>query len=408
MREAIAQGAAAIRANPLRSTLGALAIAVAVATIVIVVTALDGVRRYAEATTARTFGSDTFLIAQVASPGRVSRRQLLEQLARNPPITRSELGFLSRYAGERVIYAPNAQARADVTRASRKIDDVAVTGTTSTLKDIRDLNLIEGRFFNTDEDQSGAQVAVIGADLVDALFAPGTAVGQSIRIAGRRFDVVGVQGRIGSGGAGGGSVDKYAWIPLRAYERAFGAPRSLQIFAKSPSGATIVAEDHASTSMRAARSLGPGVADSFDLLAPDAARGFVASLSSRIGAAATPISLMALLAAIVVVTNTVLVSVTQRTRDIGVRRAVGARRGQIVREILAESILLALGGGMAGVTVALLLMAAVAAALPIPLITSMNTIAVALIAATGSGLAAGWYPAVRATRIDIVNAIRSE
>jgi putative ABC transport system permease protein len=406
MREAIIQGAAAVRANPLRSALGALAIAVAVATIVIVVTALDGVRRYAETTTARTFGSDTFLIAQVASPGRVSRRELLDQLARNPVITRSELGYISRYASDRVVYAPNAQARAGVTRGSRKIDDVAVTGTTSTLAEIRDLEIVEGRFFSADDDRSGAQVVVIGADVVDALFAPGVAVGQSVRIAGRRFDVIGVQGRIGSGGAG--SVDKYAWIPLRAYERAFGAPRRLQIFARSPRGATIAAEDHARTSMRAARSLRPGVDDNFDVLAPEAARGFVANLSSRIGAAATPISMMALLAAIVVVTNTVLVSVTQRTREIGVRRAVGARRGQIIREILAESVLLSLGGGLGGVSAALLLMALVAAAVPIPLVTTPGTVAVALIAAAGSGLAAGWYPAVRATRLDIVTAIRSE
>lgn len=406
MREALVQAAIAVRTNPLRSILGALAIAVAVATIVIVVTALDGVRRYAETTTARTFGSDTFLIAQIASPGRVSRRQLQEQLTRNPPITRSEVGFLSRYAGDRVVYAPNAQARAEVTRGARQIDSVAITGTTSTLAEIRDLNIVEGRFFGAEEDRSGAQVAVIGADVVDALFPSGTAIGQPIRIAGRRFDVIGRQGRIGSGGDG--SVDKYVWIPLRSYERAFGAPRTLQIFAKSPAGATVDAEDHARTSLRAARSLRPRVDDTFDVLAPEAARGFVASLSSRIGAAAAPISLMALLAAIVVVTNTVLVSVTQRTRDIGVRRAVGARRRQIVREILAESVLLALGGGVAGVAVALLLMAAVAAVLPIPLIASLPTIGVALIAAAGSGLVAGWYPAVRATRLDIVAAMRSE
>ena len=406
MREAIRQGAIAVRANPLRSSLGALAIAVAVATIVIVVTALDGVRRYAETTTARTFGSDTFLIAQVASPGRVPRRQLREQLARNPPITRGELGFLSRYASDRVLYAPNAQTRAEVTRADRELDDVAVTGTTSTLAAIRDLNIVGGRFFRADEDRAGAQVAVIGADVVDALFAGDAAIGASIRIAGRRFEVIGVQGRIGSGGAG--SVDKYAWIPLRAYERAFGAPRTLQIFAKSPGGLPVDAEDHARISMRAARALRPGVADTFDVLAPEAARSFVASLSSRIGAAAAPISMMALLAAIVVVTNTVLVSVTQRTREIGVRRAVGAQRGQIVREILAESMLLSLGGGVAGVAGAGLLMAALAAALPIPLDASVQTIALAVVAAAGSGLAAGWYPAVRATRLDIITALRSE
>lgn len=406
MGEAIVQGALAVRSNPLRSTLGALAIAVAVATIVLVITALDGVRRYAETTTARTFGSDTFLIAQVASPGRVPRRELQAQLARNPPVTRTEIGFLLRYAGQRVLYAPNAQARADVTSNGRRIEDVGVTGTTSALADIRDLNIVEGRFFRGSEDQDGSLVAVIGADVVDALFAPASPIGQPLRIAGRRFTVIGVQGRAGSGGAG--SLDKYVWIPLGAHERAFGAPRSLQIFARSAAGTPVAAEDHARVSLRAARSLRPGVTDTFDILAPEAARGFVATLSQRIGAAAAPISLMALIAAIVVVTNTVLVSVTERTRDIGVRRAVGARRDQIVREILAESVWLSLGGGFAGVTGAVLLTAALAAVLPMPLIVSPWTIVVALGAAAGSGLAAGWYPAVRATRLDVITALRSE
>lgn len=404
--EALVQGAFSIRANRLRSALGGLAIAAAVATIVIVVTALEGVRLYTEATTARTFGSDTFLIAQIASPGRVSRRQLQEQLARNPPIVRSELSFLNRYAQSRVIYAPNAQTRADVVRGARALDDVAVTGTTATLADIRDLNLEAGRFFSAAEDRDGAQVAVIGADVVDALFTLESPIGGSIRIAGRRFDVIGVQGRVGSGGAG--SVDKYVWIPLRAYERAFGAPRSLQIFAKSPNRMTTEAEDHAQTSLRAARSLGPGIANTFDVLAPEAARGFVANLSQRVGAAAAPISLMALLAAIVVVTNTVLVSVTQRIREIGVRRALGARRQQIMMEILAESTLLSLGGGFAGVMAATALMAAAAIVVPIPLVIAPATVVVALVAAAGAGLAAGWYPAARATRLDVIAALRSE
>ncbi len=99
MREAIVQAAGTVRANPLRSSLGALAIAVAVATIICVNTALDGIRRYAEQTTARTFGSNTFLIAQVASPGRVSRRELREQLERNPPISRLDAAQLTRLAG---------------------------------------------------------------------------------------------------------------------------------------------------------------------------------------------------------------------------------------------------------------------------------------------------------------------
>ena len=406
MNDIIVQGAYALRANPLRSALGALAIAVAVATIVIVTAALDGIRRYAEVNTARTFGSNTFVIAQIASPGRVSRRQLQDQLARNPPIRRSETAALSRYAAEVTSYAPNAQVRADVARGSRLIEDAPVVGTTSALAEIRDLSLVAGRFFRPDEDAGGAQVAVIGADVVDTLFAPGPAIGQGIRLAGRRFEIIGVQGRIGGGG---GSQDKYVWIPMRAHERAFGAPLTLQVFAAGREAVpTQQAEDHARVSLRAIRALGPGVADNFDVLAPEAARGFVANLSQRIGAAAGPISLMALLAAIVVVTNTVLVSVTQRTREIGIRRALGARRRRLVGEVLAEAGLMGIIGGAAGSAGAVLLLQVVSAVTPIPVGVAPGTLAFALAAAAGSGIAAGWYPAVRANRLTIIDALRSE
>jgi putative ABC transport system permease protein len=405
--EAAAQGAAAVRGNPLRAGLGALAIAVAVATIVLVVTALDGVQRYARQTTARTFGSDTFLIAQVGAPGRVPRRVLREQLQRNPPIRRSELAFLERYAGGVVEYAPNAQTRADLTRGGSTIENAAVTGTTWQLANLRDLAIERGRFFRPDEDERGEQVVVIGSEIAEALF-PGTdPLGQSLRLAGRGFTVIGVQQRQGQ--SGGTSLDRYAWIPLRAYERAFGSPRTLQVFARAADGRLPVeGEDRARISLRARRSLGPGAPDTFDILTPDGARGFVAELSERIGAAAGPIALMALLAAIIVVTNTVLVSVTQRTREIGVRRALGATRRQISLEVLAESALVAVIGGAAGTIAAVGLVAVLARVLQIPLTVRASTVAWSLAASALSGLAAGWYPARRAVRQDVIAAIRAE
>lgn len=401
------QGVAAAAAHRLRSSLGALAIAAAVATIVIVVAALDGVAAYARTTTSRAFGSDTFLIAQVASPGRVSRRELQEQLQRNPAIRRIELTAMERLAGGMVEYAPNAQTTAEVAAGGRTYENGAVTGTWSTLADLRDLAIVRGRFFRTDEDRSGAQVAVIGADVADTLYPGQDALGKAIRLAGRRFEVIGLQDRLGN--SGGASLDRYVWIPLSAYERAFGSPRSLQIFAKTTAGRPSVdGEDRARISLRAARRLEPGVTDTFDLLTPDAARGFVLNLSQRIGAAAGPISAMALLAAIVVVTNTVLVSVTTRTREIGVRRALGASRAQIMQEVLSEAVVVAVVGGAVGVAVAAALVQLLASALGVPIGVSVTTLVVAISAAGLSGILAGWYPARRATRLDVITALRTE
>jgi putative ABC transport system permease protein len=393
--------------NRLRAGLGALAIAVAVATQVLVVAALDGVAVFAERTTARAFGSDTFLLAQVASPGRISRRELQDQLQRNQPLSRTDRRFLEAHAEGLVEYAPSVQTVAEVTSGNRVYETAAVSGTTSALAGMRDLAIAHGRFLSQDDDRAGALVAVIGADVADTLFPTSDALGQAIRIAGRRFTVVGVQTRLGT--SSGTSLDRFVWIPFRAWERAFGVPRTIPIFAKAAPGVTAqAAEDRARASLRARRQLAPGTPDTFDILTPDAARGFVANLSQRIGIAAGPISLMALLAAIIVVTNTVLVSVTQRTREIGVRRALGASRAQIMREVVAESALTTVIGGVAGLLVAAGLVAVAAPAIGLPLDVRVSTVALSLAASAASGLLAGWYPARRAIRLSVVEAMRVE
>ena len=223
-----------------------------------------------------------------------------------------------------------------------------MNGTEWTLPDIRDIGIDRGRFITRDEDVSGAQVVVVGRSVVDALFPDRDPIGQSVRIGGRGFRVVGVQ--VAQGTAGGQSLDRYVWMPLEDVRENRLAPRPA--FRCSPperaTSSVTDAEAHARVSMRARRHLGPGAEDTFDIITPEASRTFVARITEQIGAAGPPISLMALIAAMVVVTNTTLVSVTERTREIGVRRAVGARRGNVIVETLAESLLVALVGGAAG------------------------------------------------------------
>jgi putative ABC transport system permease protein len=405
--EALKQAIASLRGYPLRTALGLLAILVAVATICIVVTALDGVKEFARVSAERAFGSDTFVVAQVASSGQISRRELEEKLKRHLPIRRGDVRFLERQNEGRVLYAPNAQRGGDVTRGSFEFENAAITGTTADLAAIRDLGIVSGRFFDPTEDVRGAQVVVVGADVVDALFPSGDPVGQAVRVAGRGFTVIGVQGRLGT--SGGASLDRSVWMPLVAFERAFGAPATLQVFARADAGVSVQeAEDAARITMRARRNLAPGETDTFDILTPDSARSFVQRVTERTGVAAVPIAVMALLAAIVVVTNTTLVSVSQRTREIGVRRALGATRTQISYEVIAESLIVAIGGGTLGLLLVLALTSVAGEVAGLALRVRPSTMAWSLLASVVSGLAAGWYPARRAVKVDVISAIRTD
>ena len=205
------------------------------------------------------------------------------------------------------------------------------------------------------------------------------------------------------------SLDRYVWMPIGAFERVFGPPATLQIFSKatdlSQSGE---AEDHARISMRARRHLGPDAPDNFDIITPEASRSFVAAITERLGAAAPPISLMALVAAIVVVTNTTLVSVTERTREIGIRRALGAARSNVLVETIAEATVIALVGGTIGLAGAAVLISIVAGPLGVDLSLDWLTALGSVAAAGVSGIVAGWYPARRAVAMDVINALRQE
>ncbi|MGD8895154.1 MAG: ABC transporter permease [Acidobacteriota bacterium] len=406
-REVITQATRTAVAHPLRSGLGALAMAVGVATVATVIMALDGLAVFARTTTARAFGADTFVLARIASPGSIGRRELEEKLGRNPLLRRSDLRFLERWAGEDVFYAGSARREGEATMGSRTFENAAITGTSAALADIRDLAVERGRFLSREDETRAGAVVVIGRDLADTLFPGLDPVGRKLRVAGRAFEVIGVQARLGT--TAGASQDRYLWMPLTTWERLYGAPEALQVFARSRDTArTTEAEDRTRATMRARRRLQPGVTDTFDILSPTATRGFVASLTERVSAASLPLSAMALLASIVVVTNTTLVSVTQRTREIGVRRALGATRRQIVREVLVESTLIALVGGTAGILVVLGASSAVRAGAAVPLSLGPSTALWSFGSAALAGVLSGLYPAQRASRIDIVAAVRAE
>jgi putative ABC transport system permease protein len=380
--------------------------AAAVATTAVVQTGLNGLERSARDAGARAFGTDSFVITRIAT-GNLSRREVAERLARNAVITRGDVRFLDRVANQRVVYAATAQRPGNVSAGSRTFENATLNGTQATLFDIRDVGIARGRAFTAAEEVQAAPVIIIGDGVAKVLFPGVDPLDRLARIAGRGFRVIGVQAPQGSGG--NVPLDRYVWMPITAYERAFGAAPALQVFAK-PVGAatTTAAEDHSRVSMRARRQLAAGAPDSFDIITPEASRSFVAAITARIGSAGPPISLMALVAAIVVVTNTTLVSVTQRTREIGIRRAVGASRTSVLGETLAESSLIAVAGGGAGLAVAAVLLWTVSGSVGIAVALEWRTALGSLAAAALSGTAAGWYPARRAAALDVIAALRQE
>ncbi len=407
IRESFSQGWAVVREYRLRSFLGALAMAAAVIALAGIATGLDVLASFAARTAARTIGSDVFTIAKVGQTGGLGRRELARKLERNVAVSRTDARFLDEHGADLVMYAPSAQRVADVTSLRGKLEAVLITGTTEAITRIRDMALAEGRFFTRDEAGGGAPVAIIGEEVRQACFPEGSAIGATLRMGGRAFRVIGVLEEMGQ--LGGQSQDRYVWIPLASFERVFGPASSLQMFAKSlREGETGPAEDRARASLRARRNLLPGQADTFDVVAPEAARNFVFTLSRSLNAAALPISLMSLLAAFVVVTNTTLVSVAQRTREIGIRRAVGARRSSIGAEVLAESIIVSAVGALAGLAVVAVLAAFASAVLGIPLSLAPATIARSLLMATAAGLLSGAWPARQAARADVLTSLRAE
>jgi putative ABC transport system permease protein len=402
----VTEAAATLLRNPLRSALSGLAMAAAVATTAIVQTSLDGLALSARQTSARAFGSDAFVITRVAA-GSVSRRVLADKLARNAAITRSDVRFLESVASDRVNYAATALSTADVSSGSRTFENATMGGTQASLPAVRDIALERGRFISADEDVRGSQVTVLGREVADALFPDIDPIGQTVRVARRAFLVIGVQ--VVQGSSGGQSLDRYVWMPLTAFDRAFGTPQSLQVFAAAPPGVpTRTAEDHARISMRARRHLAPAAADSFDIVTPEASRTFVERITAQVGAAGPPIALIALIAAIVVVTNTTLVSVAERTREIGLRRAVGAPRSSILLETMAESFIVGIAGGITGLLLAAAALGVLDGVLALPLHLNWPVVLMSLLSAAASGLVAGWYPARRAVDLDVVDALRQE
>jgi putative ABC transport system permease protein len=400
-----------IRAHKLRSFLTLLGVIIGVASVVMVGAAIAGLGVYAQQSTAKAFGSESFLVARIASVGNLSRRDFFDKIRHNKPIRRDDYRFLEAFNGDRVLYSPYRTQVADVKRANQTCEDTVIFGVSAEMATIRDIGVGEGRFFTQQEDRSRGLVAVIGESVRDTLFPAGnSSLGKMVHINGLEFTVVGVQEKLGS--IFGRDQDKSIYIPASAFERMYGPGASgFPVFARPRPGSGLTmaqALDETRVALRDRFHDRPGQPDSFDTMTPDAVRGFIDQLLSMVAVVVVPITCISLVVGGVVIMNIMLVSVTERTREIGLRKSVGARHGDVMLQVLIEAVVLAMMGGAIGVGLGALVTLVLGRIFELSLHITAGYVILALGVSTIVGVVSGWYPASKAARLDPVEALRAE
>ncbi len=398
-----------LRAHKLRSVLTLLGVIIGVASVILVGAAIDGLGVYAESVTAKAFGGDSFLVAQVASVGRLSGKELAERQRRNKRIRPDDVAYLRTVTGDRIIYSPYAQHTEDVKGDNQVYEAGNILGASYTLPEIRDIPLETGRFFTGTEERMRKPVAVIGQDIRAALFHEMSPLGRTIRVAGIEFTVIGLLERQGS--SFGRSLDDPVYIPMSVYYQMYGSQRGSAVFGKARPGSGLDLEqalDLARGALRSHFHARLGQQDNFDTLTPDSVRTFVDQILGVIAAVVVPVTCISLVVGGIVIMNIMLVSVTERTHEIGIRKSLGARQGDIMLQFLTESVMLSLAGGLVGLAAGALFSALLSALFGLTLKITAPYVALSIFVSSTVGIISGWYPARRAARLDPVVALRAE
>ena len=250
-------------------------------------------------------------------------------------------------------------------------------------------------------------VTLIGWGTADRLFKGADPLDKQIRIAGVPFTVVGVSKK--KGAAFGQSMDEFVVIPLGSYQKLFGARQSLALMVK-PRDATLAnyARDEARVALRVDRGLKPGAPDNFGIVASDSVLGIFQQATAGIAVVLVGIVGLSLLVGGIVIMNIMLMVVSERTREIGLRKALGAKRRDIMSQVLTESITLSLVGGIAGIALGAIFSTIISSLTPVPSSVELWSVALGVIITAAVGLFFGWMPARRAAMLDPIEALRRE
>jgi putative ABC transport system permease protein len=399
---------ASLRANKLRTLLTLIGVVVGVAAVIAVVTIIKGL----DQTVASTFSSQGSTVFTVSKrPSVITSREDFIRFNRRKDITEDDAEAVMRLCQLcwRTGIAANAQTT--IKAGNQSSSGVRIRGLTSSMFAIEDTEVTTGRPW-TDAEAAGARdVAVIGPDVVDNLFdgaPPEQVIGKQIRADGRAYEIIGVTERLGK--IFGFSRDNFVEIPYTTFKKAYGARFSLVVFIQVPEEPQLAAaEDQARAIMRNRRGKTfLDDEDGFTLETQDVFIDLYKSATSNIYIVTIGVAAISLVVGGIVVMNIMLVSVTERTREIGIRKAVGARRRDILVQFLIEAVTITSIGGMMGVAAGFALALVLAKAMGFPLLFSVGSAILGVSVSSAVGIASGLWPAWKASKLDPIEALRAE
>jgi putative ABC transport system permease protein len=404
LRETISIALDTLRAHKLRTFLTLLGVILAVTTLVAVMSVLNGLNVYVAEKVAN-LGANAYVIDRV---GIVTNFEQWNKARKRPPLQMEDLEALQADMKLAIRVAGVMQTIGDVRYGNDLRENVTILGTSPSYADIRDVQIGTGRLLTDTDEEHRANVCVIGADVANQFFPSGDPVGKLIRAGAEQYEVVGVAEAKGT--VLGQSLDDFIMMPLSTYRKGWLAPLdSVTMFVQAPSPDLMPAsEDEARVLLRARRHVPYDEEDNFGVISPTSITGIWNRITGNAFGIAIWVTSVFLVVGGIVIMNIMLASVTERTREIGLRKSLGARRMHILLQFLVESSMLAALGGGIGVILALGLAGIVRSATSIPFSTPVFTIVIALSLSTIVGLFFGIYPAMRAAKLDPIEALRAE
>jgi putative ABC transport system permease protein len=408
--EAFLVAIGSLRSNKLRTALTLVGIVVGVAAVIAVVTIIQGLDNKV-ATTFSSQGSTVFTISK--RPQIIRSREEFVKFNKRKDVTHEDAEAIGRLCTSCWRVGVAANSRETAKRGDQKFENLNIRGVTPTaMFDIDGRSLGVGRVWTEAEGTSGREACVVGLDLVTNLFggiASDRVLGQEIRIAGRPFQIIGVLEPLGS--IFGASRDSVAYIPYATYQKLYGARDSIVVFIQVPAAAQLEsAEDQVRTIMRGRRgkTFKQDDDEGFSLETQDVFLDLYGKATANIYLVTIGVAAISLVVGGIVVMNIMLVSVTERTKEIGIRKAIGARRKDILTQFLIEAVTVAAIGGAIGVITGFGLAYLIAALIGFPLLISVASAAMGVGMSSIVGIISGLWPAWRAAKLDPIEALRAE